>query len=92
MSWPLFLVLLGVSVAAVFVIVVHVIAAIQARRRVTEESEIRRMARRMTADHWAFLRRLRCRHQRGHLLAIEFDGESVYECADCGKHVRIPLS
>jgi len=38
-----------------------------------------------------FLRRLLCRHQNGRLLAIEFDGEAVYECAACGKHIRRPL-
>lgn len=37
-----------------------------------------------------FLRRLLCRHTHGRLLAIEWDGESVYECAACGKHVRKP--
>lgn len=32
-----------------------------------------------------------CAHKHGRLLAIGFDGESVYECARCGKHVRKPL-
>ena len=38
-----------------------------------------------------FLRRLLCRHTHGRLLSIEWDGESVHECAACGKHVRRPL-
>lgn len=33
-----------------------------------------------------------CQHRHGRLLAIEFDGEVVYECASCGKHIRRPLS
>ena len=32
-----------------------------------------------------------CPHKHGRLLSIGFDGESVYECARCGKHVRKPL-
>ena len=38
-----------------------------------------------------FLRRLLCRHKRGRLLCIEFDGTSVYECVMCGKHIEKPL-
>ena len=38
-----------------------------------------------------FLRRLFCRHKQGRIVAIEFDGETVYECAACGKLVRKPL-
>ena len=38
-----------------------------------------------------FLRRLLCSHKRGRMLAIEWDGAAVYECAACGKHVRKPL-
>lgn len=47
------------------------------------------------ADRWLTLRewwgRARCGHKQGRILAINFDGETVYECADCGKHVRVPL-
>ena len=39
----------------------------------------------------AFFKRLLCKHKRGFLLAIEYDGASLFECADCGKHVRKPL-
>ena len=28
-----------------------------------------------------------CPHTHGRLLAIEWDGETVHECAACGKHV-----
>ncbi len=38
-----------------------------------------------------FLRRLFCRHSRGRLVQIEWDGETVYECVACGKHIRRPL-
>ncbi len=38
-----------------------------------------------------FLRQFFCRHTHGRLVAIEFDGATVYECAACGKHVRKPL-
>ena len=38
-----------------------------------------------------FLRRLLCSHKRGRILAIEWDGAAVYECAACGKHVQKPL-
>jgi hypothetical protein len=38
-----------------------------------------------------FARRLLCRHRRGTLVAIEWDGTAVYECCACGKHVRKPL-
>ena len=34
------------------------------------------------------IRRLLCRHKFGRLLAIEFDGEAVYECCACGKIIR----
>jgi len=47
------------------------------------------------AERWLSLRewlaRTTCNHTHGRLLAIEFDGESVYECAACGKHIRRPL-
>jgi hypothetical protein len=33
----------------------------------------------------------RCNHAHGKLLAIEFDGEAVYECVACGKRIRKPL-
>lgn len=46
-------------------------------------------------QRWLTLRewwgRARCAHPHGRLLAIEYDGESVYECVKCGKHVRKPL-
>ena len=48
-------------------------------------------ARRGWVAVMTFLRRLLCRHRYGRLLAIEFDGESVYECAACGKLIRRPL-
>ena len=35
-----------------------------------------------------FLKRLFCHHTHGRLVAIEYDGEAVYECAACGKHIR----
>lgn len=35
-----------------------------------------------------FFKRLLCRHTHGRLVAIEWDGEAVYECAACGKHIR----
>ncbi|MEY2689189.1 MAG: hypothetical protein RL375_3387 [Pseudomonadota bacterium] len=38
-----------------------------------------------------FLRRMLCRHKRGTLVAIAFDGEATYQCVACGKHVRRPL-
>lgn len=47
------------------------------------------------AERWLPLRewlaRSTCNHTHGRLLAIEFDGESVYECAACGKQLRRPL-
>lgn len=39
----------------------------------------------------SFFQRLFCRHRRGYLVAIEWDGTAVYECKACSKHVRIPL-
>ena len=39
----------------------------------------------------SFFRRLFCRHRRGYLVAIEWDGTAVYECKACSKHMRIPL-
>ena len=38
-----------------------------------------------------FFRRLLCRHRQGRLVAVEWDGTAVYECAACGKHVEKPL-
>jgi uncharacterized C2H2 Zn-finger protein len=38
-----------------------------------------------------FLKRLLCRHKRGHLVRIEWDGEAVYQCERCSKLVRKPL-
>lgn len=47
------------------------------------------------ADRWLPLRewlaRMSCSHTHGRLVAIEFDGEAVYECAECGKHIGKPL-
>lgn len=40
---------------------------------------------------WQFFMRLVCRHTHGKLVAIEYDGEAVYECAACGKFIRKPL-
>jgi hypothetical protein len=37
------------------------------------------------------LRRLLCRHSLAVLVTIEWDGEAVYRCAACGKHVRRQL-
>lgn len=34
------------------------------------------------------LKQLFCRHTHGRLIAIEWDGVSVYECTNCGKHIR----
>lgn len=38
-----------------------------------------------------WLARTSCSHTHGRLIAIEWDGESVYECAACGKRVSKPL-
>ncbi len=38
-----------------------------------------------------FIKRLFCRHQTGRILEISYDGETVYECNNCGKTIRIPL-
>jgi hypothetical protein len=38
-----------------------------------------------------FLRQLLCRHKHGRLLAIEFDGATVWQCTACDKHIRRPL-
>jgi hypothetical protein len=35
-----------------------------------------------------FLRRLFCRHTHGRMVAIEWDGTAVYECAACGKRIE----
>ena len=47
------------------------------------------------AGRWLPLRewlaRTSCNHTHGRLLAIEYDGEAVYECAACGKHIGKPL-
>ena len=47
------------------------------------------------ADRWLPLRewlaRTTCNHTQGQLLAIEYDGEAVYKCTACGKHIRVPL-
>ena len=43
------------------------------------------------AHIWQATRRMLCPHTHGRLLAIEWDGETVHECAACGKHVRRPL-
>ena len=47
------------------------------------------------AERWLPLRewpaRTSCNHTHGRLLAIEFDGDAVYECAACGKHIGKPL-
>ncbi len=32
-----------------------------------------------------------CNHTHGRLVAIEFDGEAIYECARCGKYIGKPL-
>ena len=46
---------------------------------------------RLGARVWHAYRRLMCKHTRGHLVAIEWDGEAVYECIACGKDIRRPL-
>ena len=47
------------------------------------------------AERWLmpreWLARTSCSHTRGRLLGIEFDGEAVYECVHCGKHIGKPL-
>lgn len=47
------------------------------------------------ADRWLtpreWLARTSCSHTHGRLMGIEFDGEAVYECARCGKHIGKPL-
>jgi len=56
-----------------------------------EPSVGRPVDRRKDMSMMKFLRRLFCRHKQGRIVAIEFDGETVYECAACGKLVRKPL-
>ena len=47
------------------------------------------------AERWLPLRewlaRTTCRHAQGVLVAVEFDGEAVYRCTGCGKHIGKPL-
>jgi len=47
------------------------------------------------AGRWLLLRewlaRSTCNHTHGRLVAIEFDGEAVYECIQCGKIIGKPL-
>lgn len=47
------------------------------------------------AERWLpmreWLAQTSCRHSQGVLVAIEFDGEAVYRCTGCGKHIRRPL-
>lgn len=47
------------------------------------------------AERWLPLRewlaRTTCSHTSGVLVAIEFDGEAVYRCTGCGKHIGKPL-
>ncbi len=42
---------------------------------------------------WFALRkkRLLCKHKEGKVLNIAWDGETIVECACCGKVIRIPL-
>ena len=51
----------------------------------------RPVEKRLGARVWHAYTRLRCKHTHGHLVAIEWDGEAVYECIACGKLVRRPL-
>lgn len=51
----------------------------------------RPVEKRLGARVWHAYRRLTCKHTHGHLVAIEWDGEAVYECIACGKEVRRPL-
>lgn len=46
---------------------------------------------RLGARVWRATRRLLCPHTHGRMVAIEFDGTAVYECAACGKQVEKPL-
>jgi hypothetical protein len=38
-----------------------------------------------------FFKRLFCLHPLGRLMEITFDGEAIYKCEKCGKHIRKPL-
>lgn len=49
------------------------------------------VAKRLGARVWHAWRRLTCLHTHGHLVGIEWDGESVCECIACGKIIRMPL-
>ena len=42
---------------------------------------------------WARMqwKRLRCKHGRGRVLQIEWDGATIVQCDHCGKIIRIPL-
>ena len=46
---------------------------------------------RLGARVWQATRRLLCPHTHGRLVAIEWDGTAVHECAACGKRVARPL-
>ena len=52
----------------------------------------RPVEKRLGARVWHAYRRLVCKHTHGHLVAIEWDGEAVYECIACGKDIRRPLA
>ena len=43
----------------------------------------------LTPREW--LARTACSHTHGRLVALEFDGGAVYECARCGKFIGKPL-
>ena len=51
----------------------------------------RLVEKRLGARVWHAYRRLTCPHTHGHLVDIEWDGVSVYECIACGKIIRRPL-
>jgi hypothetical protein len=43
----------------------------------------------LTPRQW--LARVTCSHVAQKLVSIEWDGEAIYKCADCGKRSRRPL-
>ena len=55
------------------------------------QRDVGRPVERIGARMWRLTQQMLCPHTHGRLMAIEWDGESVHECAACGKHVRRPL-
>ena len=56
------------------------------------ERPVGRLVEKRLGDRvWHAYRRLTCPHTHGHIIGIEWDGESVYECIACGKIIRVTL-